>query len=78
MELDYWLFVNKVSRAKMGKDVGVHPQTIYMSVIKKCTPSLFTALSINKYTNGDVSLPELLSVKDTEKYNKLVGKKEED
>ena len=71
MELDYWLFKNKCSKIKLAKAIGVHPQTVFSVISKKRTPSLFTALSIEKYTSGEVKLFELLNDEDKKTFVKV-------
>lgn len=72
MDLNYWLFRNKIKKSKMAEDMGMHVQTIFLVISGRSTPSLFTALAIEKYTKGEVTLFDILSSKDKEKYKKIV------
>ena len=69
MFLDEWFWRAKITKRKFAKDIGIHPQTVFTIIERIHTPSLFTALAIEKYTNGEVTLFELLSEKD---YNKFL------
>lgn len=73
MELDEWLWRNKCTQRKMAKAIGVHTQTLFNMIKKNRTPTLFTALAIQKFTNGQVTLEELLSVEDTENLKKILS-----
>ena len=73
MELDEWLFRNKCTRTKMARALGIHQQTVFNILSKKRTPTLYTALAIQKFTGGQVTLQELLNVEDTENLNKILS-----
>lgn len=73
MELDEWLFRNKCTRRKIAKELGIHAQTIFNTLQKKRTPTLFTALAIEKFTKGQVTLQELLSAEDLDKLKKVLS-----
>lgn len=71
MELDEWLWKNRIKRIRMARDLGLHTNTIFTAARRIRTPSLFTALAIEKYTDGQVQLTELLSHKDQEKLQNI-------
>lgn len=73
MQLDEWLFRNKCTRRKMARGLGLHQQTIFNILSKKRTPSLFSALAIQKFTGGQVTLEELLNDEDTENLKKVLS-----
>lgn len=68
MYLDEWFWRKKITKRQFAKDIGVHPGTIFTTIEREHTPTLFTALAIEKYTNREVTLFELLSEKDRNKY----------
>lgn len=68
MELNEWMWRNKVTKRAFAKALGIHHQTAFIIASRKHTPSLFTALAAQKYTKGEVSLFELLSDKDRKKF----------
>jgi len=73
MELDEWLFRNKCTRRRIARSVGIHHQTIFNILSKKRTPSLFTAIAIQRFTNDQVKIEELLNQEDTEKLKKVLS-----
>lgn len=64
MELDYWLFKNKVKHKEFAKKVGIMPHRLSLIVNKKATPSLLTAIAIHEHTNGQVSYKEMVKLED--------------
>ncbi len=68
MLLDEWFWRKKITKRKFAKDIGLHPQTAFRLIERESTPTLFTALAIEKYTDKEVTLFELLSEKDRNKY----------
>ena len=77
MFLDEWFWRKKITKRKFAEDIGIHPQTAFRIIERDHTPSLFTALAIEKYTEGEVTLFELLSERDETKYLHITLRKHE-
>jgi|GEM_PF-2614509 len=73
MDLDEWLWRNKCTRRKIARAIGIHHQTIFNILSKTRTPALFTAIAIEKFTNGAVTIEELLNEEDREKLKKVLS-----
>lgn len=71
MELDYYLWKNKIKNKDFAKRCGIAPPTLSVIVHKKRSPLLLTAIKINAETKGQVSLYELL----TEEDRKIIDEK---
>lgn len=71
MDLDFWMFKNKVSRLEMARQLNINPGTLIALVKKRRTPTLFTCLAVEKYTRGEVTLVDLLSPKDLHKLDNV-------
>lgn len=71
MELDYYLWKNKIVHRDFAKKCGLAPHTISSIVNKKRSPHLLTALKIHFETNGIVSLYELLIPEEREIIDKM-------
>ena len=80
MNLAEWFFFHrnrKITKRKFAKDIGIHPQTAFRIIEREHTPSLFLAVAIEKYTEGEVTLLELLSERDRAKYMNITLRKHE-
>ena len=71
MELDYYLWKNKIVHRDFAKKCGLAPHTISSIVNKKRSPHLLTALKIHFEANGIVSLYELLIPEEREIIDKM-------
>lgn len=69
MELDYYLWKNKISHKKFAKQIEITPPTLSIIVTKKRSPLLMNAVKIHCLTKGSVSLFNLLTLEDQEKLN---------
>lgn len=76
MELDYWMFKNKVKKVDLAKRLDVHPQSIYFLCKKSKSPSLLHAIEIEMFTKGEVQMEELLSERDKKRLNKILETKD--
>jgi DNA-binding XRE family transcriptional regulator len=74
MELDYYLWKNKLSHKSFAKKVGIAPHSLSVIVNKKRTPLLTNAIKIHYETAGAVSLYELMTLEDREEINKKYGR----
>lgn len=64
MELDYYLFKNKITQVTLARALGLDRARVSMYVNKKVNPSLLTAVLIEEWTGGQVTCKELLRLKD--------------
>jgi DNA-binding XRE family transcriptional regulator len=71
LELDYYLWKNKILHKDFAKEVGIATHTLSVLVNKKSSPTLFTALKIYFATDRAVSLFELLKPEDREILDKM-------
>lgn len=74
MELDYYLWKNKLSHKSFAKKVGIAPHSLSVIVNKKRTPLLTTAIKIHYEAGGAVSLYELMTLEDRKEVDKKYGK----
>lgn len=70
MELDYYLWKNKLSHKSFAKKVGIAPHSLSVIVNKKRTPLLTTAIKIHYEAGGAVSLYELMTLEDRKEVDK--------
>lgn len=73
MELIQWLLKNQISKKQMAKDLKLSPLTLYFTVAQKRTPTLAQALSIYKYTKGEVAIESLLSIEEKKKMEEFIS-----
>lgn len=71
MQLDHYLFFNKISQKDFAQKTGVLVHTISLIVNKKQGPSLVTALRIYYATNKQVTFSDMLMPKDLAIFNKF-------
>ncbi len=64
MELDYFLFKNKIKHKDFAKKIGVQPHHLSALVHKKVNPNLITAIKIHDCSDGQVSYKEMVRLKD--------------
>ncbi len=64
MELDYYLWRNKISQNAFAKKLHISLSTLSQVVCRKNSPSLLTAVKIVKATNGVVTYEDLLRTRD--------------
>ncbi len=67
MDLDYYLWKNKITQRVFGKVIDMSESSLSHVVSRKGTPRLLTAMKIVQATKGDVTFVELLSDGDREK-----------
>lgn len=73
VDLDYYLWKNKIRHKDFAKAVGISLNTLSMIVNKKRTVNLATAIKIHLETKGAVSLYNLLLPEEKEVVNKKYG-----
>ena len=64
MDLDEYLWRNKIKQKDFCKKVQIRPHTLSLLVQKKHTTKLYIAINIHKATNGQVTYEELLRDED--------------
>ena len=64
MELDYYLFKNKMTRKKFAEGIGIRPNHLSNIVNRKRTPSLPIAVRIHEATKQEVSFKEMIRDQD--------------
>jgi plasmid maintenance system antidote protein VapI len=64
MELDYYLFKNKMKIKDFAEKIGIFPHNVSRIVNRKVTPHLVIAIKIHKATDGLVSYEEMVGEKD--------------
>ena len=73
VELDFYLWRNKIRHSDFAKQVGISANTLSMIVNKKRPLNLATAIKIHLETKGAVSLYNLLLPEEKEVVNKKYG-----
>ena len=66
MDLDEYLWRNKIKQKDFCEKVQIRPHTLSLLVKKKHTPKLYIAVNIHKATNGQVTYEEMLRDQDRE------------
>lgn len=69
MELDEYLWRNKIRQWKFAQKLGIMPHSLSRIVQKKVTPKLYVAVKIVEATEGQVSYRELLRPEDEKLMN---------
>lgn len=69
MELDEYLWRNKIKQWKFAQKLGILPHSLSRIVQKKVTPKLYVAVKIVEATDGEVSYRELLRPEDAKLLN---------
>jgi hypothetical protein len=75
MDLYTWLCKNRVKQSTMARHLKLHNQTIHNLIHQDITPTLAVAVAIEKYTEGEVPIFDLLSTKDRNNFLKLYSHK---
>lgn len=81
MDLDEYMWRNKITNRKFGLRIGTHAQHVSTIKRKVITPSLMLAAKIIEASDGKVEMFDLMSDRDRKKYNdwkKAVEEKEND
>lgn len=68
MELDEWLWRNKMTCSKLAEYIDVTGPTIQCLRHKKNSPSMLIALKIYTFTGGEVSLMDMFTERDKNKF----------
>ena len=68
MKLKEWLKKEKISAVKLAKMLDVHPQTIYSYIAGTRYPKYEMIKNIQRISNGDVTMGDLLPSKKLCKY----------
>lgn len=66
MNLDQYFKEVKVNKTKMAKELGCHRNHLHDISKGKGTPKLKLAIAIMKYTEGKVTIDELICPKDSQ------------
>ena len=64
MQLDEYLWKNKIKQKDFAPLIGLAPHSLSMIVQKKVSPKLYVAINIISKTEGKVTYAELLREKD--------------
>lgn len=64
MELDYYLYKNKIKHKDFAKKIGLVPHRLSVIVHKRASPNLVTAIKIHEASEGKVSYKELVRMQD--------------
>ena len=64
MELDFYLFINKISQVDFARKVGISDVQLSQYVKKRKNPRLPLAVRINELTDGKVTCKELIRMQD--------------
>jgi len=76
MDFDEWVWRRKITLKKIGDETGICPATLSHIKNRKIVPKLDTALMLSAYSDGEISLNDLLpdshqgKVKKVGAYNK--------
>lgn len=76
MELDYYLFKNKIKHKDFAEEIEVAPSTVTALAEKRFNPKLVIAMRIMLATKGKVMPIDLLKEKDFPTIKKLESKHE--
>lgn len=60
MELDDWLWKNRITQKQVSLETGIPMMTIGQIKRKMFVPNLITAMKLQEYTNGEINLIEML------------------
>jgi len=60
MELDEWLWKNRLTQKQVSLDTGIPMMTIGQIKRKMFVPNLITALKLQQYSDGAIKLTEML------------------
>jgi plasmid maintenance system antidote protein VapI len=64
VDLEEYLFRNRIKKSHFAKDLGIAPGHFYAILAKRRRPSVNLALKIAKMTGGKVSKEEILFPED--------------
>lgn len=64
MELDEYLWRNKIKQWKFAEKIGIMPHSLSRIVQKKVTPKLYVAIKIVEASEGQVTYRDLLRPED--------------
>ncbi len=67
MDIDEYLWRNKITRKNFAERVGMAAQTMSLLASKKITPSLPNAVNIVKASGGMITYHEMIKEADREK-----------
>lgn len=60
MELDEWLWKNRITQKQVALETGIPMMTIGQIKRKMFVPNLITALKLQEYTKGEIELFEMI------------------
>jgi len=64
MDLDYYLWKNKIKFKDFARKLGIDPSHVSKLVQKKTTPSLIVAMKIHEESKGKIPFEEMISFSD--------------
>jgi len=73
MELYQFIWKRKITSKTLADELECSPNAIGNLKNRKSSPSLLTALKMEKYSEGQLVLTDLLSNDDAEKYKKWLA-----
>mgnify|MGYP001602932077 CR=1 FL=1 len=71
MDLYQWLWKNRVKKGEFAKKLGISPQSLSTLIYKKYSPALRVATGINKLSNGEVTMEDMLTDNDRKELQEL-------
>jgi len=74
MELDYYLFKNKIKNKDFAQEIGIGLSTLNNILTKRATPNLRNAWKITLATHREVDFSDLLSTTDNKEIRKFERK----
>ena len=69
MDLDEYLWRNKMKQWKFAQKLGIMPHSLSRIVQRKVSPKLYVAIKIVEATEGQVTYRELLRPEDQKELN---------
>lgn len=75
MQLNEYLKKERVSVPKFAKRLGVHHNTVYLWLKRERDPSRENAIAVRDATKGEVTLDEMLHIKEPRKKCPACGRK---
>lgn len=77
MDLDEYLWRNKITSKSVGDASGISLPAIKEYKYRRITPNLFRALQLQIVTKGNVPLEEFLSIEDKKRFDEWLQENKE-
>ncbi len=71
MDLNEWIWRNKLTQTSVSKMTGIHHQTIHNLIKRKNSPCMFNAFALKKFTNNEVDFADMIAKDELEKLEKI-------